>query len=432
MHSFSILSAIVFAISLIFAFYRIFKKTNKKQNSILTVACLLISFSSLLLSISLNFSQELLEKNVTTESFQKIGPYGDLIGGIINPVVAFIGVIAASLAFYAQYRANQLVQDQFYIQKFESQFYEMLRMHRENLNEMQIEGYKFEYIENDSGREVKPHTKKEKLTTGKKIFVTLITEFEAIHLICTKIFYKHHPNNQILNSFEAKQLIFDHSYYIFFNGINLYRKNINRYVELDTTTILSTNLLHDYVQELVDKRTKHEEGKKEYYLYYFSSRVGAMPSKAETLKLHFNYKPFSGHQSLLAHYYRHLIQTVKFVVKQDSEQISYEEKRDYLRILRATLSNHEQILLYYNWLSGFGTSWEKKLESEHLNKDYNLGNNKFFTDYRMIHNIPDDMIIDDFKLLKIFDTKYQNFLYEKDRKDTDTLFEIMGIKTSKK
>ena len=126
-------------------------------------------------------------------------------------------------------------------------------------------------------------------------------------------------------------------------------------------------------------------------------------------KLHFKYKPFSGHQSRLGHYYRHLFQTVKFVVNYDSKLLTYTDKRNYLRILRAQLSNHEQLLLFYNWFSGYGLKWEQD------------GGNHFFTDYRMIHNIPESLIFDNVDLLHLFNDINKNIMKEN---DSDDLFEF--------
>ena len=60
---------------------------------------------------------------------------GDTLGGIMNPFIAITGICLTFLAFYIQYIANKQVQNQFEIQKFESQFYEMLRIHREDVND---------------------------------------------------------------------------------------------------------------------------------------------------------------------------------------------------------------------------------------------------------------------------------------------------------
>ncbi|WP_309332877.1 putative phage abortive infection protein [Mucilaginibacter sp.] len=97
--------------------------------------------------------------------------------------------------------------------------------------------------------------------------------------------------------------------------------------------------------------------------------------------LNFNYKPFSGHASRLGHYFRHLYLAVKSVAN-SKVIINYEEKMKYLALLRAQLSNHEQILLFYNWLSGYGGDWENN-------------NHSFLADYKMIHNLWYDTLFDD-------------------------------------
>ncbi|MBS1535266.1 MAG: putative phage abortive infection protein [Bacteroidetes bacterium] len=357
------------------------------------------------------------------------GTLGDLIGGVLNPILALFGILAGGLAFYAQYKANKLIQDQFKIQQFESQFYEMLHLHRENLNEMKIEGYKFNKYPMGKSSSADLDSKVEKSTSGKKMFVTLLNEFEALHIIATKVFkFKYNqflsPSKKNVEQ-QLEQFIIDHSYYVFFSGISLYEKNIDRYMNDDETGFLRL-VLKDFVTEIKDKRNAHSNlGIKQYNQYYNSGSILANNFRSKNLNLSFNYKPFSGHQSKLAHYYRHLFQTVKFVVKQDEKSITYESKRDYLRILRSMLSNHEQILLYYNWIAGFGNDWEQK----DLEKRKNKQGNYFFTDFRMIHNINEQMIIDEFLPSKVFVEEYLNFRYEKGRRENDPLFELIGIKS---
>ena len=60
---------------------------------------------------------------------------------------------------------------------------------------------------------------------------------------------------------------------------------------------------------------------------------------------------FEGYSHQLAHYYRNRFQTVKFAANQNKNLLSYNQKRNYIRILRAQLSNNEQALLFYNWYS---------------------------------------------------------------------------------
>ena len=114
------------------------------------------------------------------------------------------------------------------------------------------------------------------------------------------------------------------------------------------------------------------------------------------------------------HYFRHLFLLVKFVVKRND--LSYEEKRDYLRIVRASLSTNEQVFLYYNWLAGIGKPWE----------EVSGNGNKFFTDYRMIHNINPGLLIQEYTFTKIspFKELLENKSYRKEKgKKDDDLFE---------
>jgi hypothetical protein len=67
----------------------------------------------------------------------------------------------------------------------------------------------------------------------------------------------------------------------------------------------------------------------------------------------------------------------------------YDDKMKYLKILRAQLSNHEQIMLFYNWMSKYGASWENE-------------ENKFFTEYCIIHNLwINELFQNDFVLGKV-------------------------------
>jgi hypothetical protein len=100
---------------------------------------------------------------------------------------------------------------------------------------------------------------------------------------------------------------------------------------------------------------------------------------------------FSGHQVRLAHYYRHLYQLVNYV--DNIEFFSDRQKYDYVKILRAQLSQHEIALFFLNSLS-LGQAWEK---------------NGYITKYKFIKNLPPNFIDD-------IDPKeyYSGFEYEWD------------------
>lgn len=92
-------------------------------------------------------------------------------------------------------------------------------------------------------------------------------------------------------------------------------------------------------------------------------------------------------------------------------KLTYNKERKYLKILRAQLSNQEQVLLLYNWVSEMGSDWENK-------------SNHFFTDYRMIHNVYRDLIIPDLDMKLVL--KYNSNPKCKAGKnyETDPLFEF--------
>ena len=78
---------------------------------------------------------------------------------------------------------------------------------------------------------------------------------------------------------------------------------------------------------------------------------------------------------LLGHYFRTIYQIVTFVDGQ--ELLGVEEKYRYVKMLRAQMSDYEQILFYYNALSDMGKSWVTPTQP------YSL-----IIKYRLIKNLP--------------------------------------------
>ena len=110
---------------------------------IIASSCVLLFW---LLTYSLNAVYERIQNPPVTDGIEQYsGTLGDLVGGTLNPILGLFGILVGGLAFYAQYQANKQVQEQFKIQQFESQFYEMLSLHKENVNEIEIEVLNFEY-----------------------------------------------------------------------------------------------------------------------------------------------------------------------------------------------------------------------------------------------------------------------------------------------
>ena len=65
---------------------------------------------------------------------EKTGVIGDTFG-IMNPFIAIAAAVITGLAFWEQYKANQQLKDDNAKQQVERQFYEMLKIHRDNVAE---------------------------------------------------------------------------------------------------------------------------------------------------------------------------------------------------------------------------------------------------------------------------------------------------------
>jgi len=204
--------------------------------------------------------------------------FGDFIGGILNPIYAFLALIALLLTISLQLKEMkatrkelksasqaQISQDKrLEIQSFENSFFQMLRLHNDILNSI------------DLVRGSGAHNSPVIVTTGRDCFVSMHKRLKAIY----------HQRSES---------------------------------QRDESTLI------------VDA----------YYAFY------------------------EYNQSNLAHYFRYLYNILKFI---DKSTIS--NKRFYSNLLRAQLSNHELVIIFYNCLTSYGNEQFRPLAIE-----YSLFNN---------------------------------------------------------
>lgn len=309
---------------------------NRNSSFYIIIACVIITFFS--------FFAPILFTQINFVDFSRTGQIGDTIGGIMNPFISLVVAGLTFLAFNMQYQANkglekQLKEQQIQFKKsqIENQFYEMLKLHKENLNSLITK--------------VQQNHKSIKLNDTNALSI-IISELKGAYDLALSNFVE-----------KDSKTCFNEAYDVLYSGY------------FDT-----------------DKR-KHP----------FFSSIFNLKGFSPTF--------FNGYASEFSRYYRHLFQMVKFIVNQD-QYLTYEEQRNFLRLLRAQLSNEEQVLLFYNWYSCFGKQWENE-------------ENRFFTDYRMIHNIHQNIIFDDIILEEIFDIN-GDFKKEKNR-EIDPLFEYQDF-----
>lgn len=285
------------------------------------------------------------------------------------PLVAIGAALLTFAAFLVQVQANSRIQDQFKIQQFESQFYKMLDLHKLNVQEM-----KLDYV-TDLITDVQIHERKEDYISrgrystnqvirskhGRQLLNGMYKEIKYLNTVTNELFLKNYKKD--LANYKNIQIhLLRFSYELFFTGIPNMDGEVGRFPFLKLAIIgKAYEKYNSYSNKTVMQKFKNEES------------------------VLFDFLPFNGHEHRLAHYYRNLYATVKLVV--DKFPGKYNSKnywiaRRYLKVLRAQLSNSEQLLLYYNYRIGYGRQWEWK------NK-VNIG---FLSKYRMIHNLPVDRI----------------------------------------
>ena len=333
--------------------------------------------------------------------FTKTGQIGDTIGGVMNPFIGIAGIILTFLAFYLQYKANQIQianfnkqldtnksqfeeqfkedrknfnhqlseqRKQFLKNQIESQFFEMVRLHKENVKEISISIF-----------DHKLFSAEEKVISGRSVFKHYLNEVTLLYTILKKNCRK-----------QEKRYLIHLAYHYFFEGIP------KSMLSSPPNSGCFINSFDDF--QKINERIKRIHGD--------TISIGKISGNPF---LNVNHEILIGHSNFLGHYYRHLFHTVKYIANQDEAFMSYKEKRRYLRLLRAQLSNEEQALLFYNWKSIYGRNWESDV-------------NKFFTDYRMIHNLTGSLLHNDFELSKEFNIE-KGYRVEKGR-NNDPLFEF--------
>jgi hypothetical protein len=274
----------------------------------------------------------------------KPGEIGDAIGGTMGPFVAIAAAILTFFAFWVQYKANEQQKSDLKTERFENKFYELLRLHRSNLDEMNISDRVF----------------------GRKCFIRLFNELRYCNMIVNDQYKAaSEDDKKIYEKHPIDLLKFAYTIFFYGIGINSEKQFLHNFNEAEN------NLYKDCKKVMNDYQDKYNAQKKKYRdTRHFTFDLQVSDVIGERTKV-FYYQPFDGHADLLGHYYRHLFQTMGYIVGHQSNLLDFKIKYSYVKTLRAQLSNHEQLMLYYNSAAWFNEEWKL-----------------FFTDYRLIKNLP--------------------------------------------
>lgn len=149
----SLISVLAFVLAIYFLFKNTSQFKSRKKSLIIIISLILIAISFFIIAIAINYIDDVFNQPTSFKDFTNIGAYGDFLGGILNPILAFIGIIAASLAFYAQYEANRQVQIQFKEQKKKerldyvfNKFNSQIQLILEEINNFQLSHYYTIYL----------------------------------------------------------------------------------------------------------------------------------------------------------------------------------------------------------------------------------------------------------------------------------------------
>lgn len=279
----------------------------------------------------------LTQHSVLSLGINKPNEIGDSIGGTLGPFVALLAAALTFFAFWVQYKANQQQRSDIKVERFESKFYEMIGLHNEIVKEISI-----------TGRHV-----------GRESFVHLFNEYRFTYQVIEQELNgwnsRAKSDSSIAKLNYSKAVLAEFAYIMFFFGIG----------EQSSKATIFTNTVHAPFYTTVQKELRVLQQKFNRSAGIDSQTIVYVGSKPIVIEI--DYRPFDGHVSRLGHYYRHLYQIVKFVDFQKNPEDLY----FFTKTIRSQLSNHEQLLLYYN--SFFAKQWWEE---------------RLFIQSRIIKNIP--------------------------------------------
>lgn len=358
-----------------------------------------------------------LPKNGETLILANYGAFGDFIAGLVGTFFALGG-------FFLLYLTLKDQRENFQRERLESSFFEMIKMHRENVSEMQYSYY--EEVAAVSSKLQRNMAEKRKVfkmiySQFKEAWFELEDTFDKtdIDTIYDSKYLEYLKSINIINDrqIDLKQFAqIDIVYSIVFFGLSkddqhtIFSISSKRYNQSFLKNVLDIASLkptresqywdnwsvlvksdNDYATQILKKRNK--ESYNHIINHCFTDKNQIVYSFTVDYPNEY-VKYYGGHQFRLGHYFRHLYQTITFI---DNEKyLTPIEKYKYIKILRGQLSNYEQIIFFLNSISEVGRIWEFESDNEEKNRHHT----RLITEYNLIKNIPNQYIAGD---INIFD-----------------------------
>lgn len=382
---------------------------------------------------SLNNSSE--KENLVKDYWAMYGTIGDFAAGTAGTLFSLAGFILLYLSFKKQTEANKTQLDAYNHDKVEGRFFELIRLHRENVNELQFETHFIKEKTTKKGKKIKITATKS--YQNRHVFVAILTHFKSAFFelgfffdgwkpedIYTADYLKKLKDNKILIDRKIDLIKYakvDLIYLVIFFGVGKEGQETiislarDKYDEAYLNFFLSVAALKpkedsnyynkwciiqmaDGTVDVMEKIIKARKNELKIVPVIYASVTRDGRSVPYNVYYDDYYEKFyGGHQFRLGHYFRHIFHTISFI--NDNAELSSDEQYNYVKHLRGQLSTTEQILVFLNSLSQLGRIWE--LEDKKTGKEVERWK-QIMTDYMVIKNIPNDEVIQDIRLTHFY------------------------------
>ncbi len=284
--------------------------------------------------------------------FTDTGAVGDTINGIMGPFIAIAAALLTFAAFIVQKQANdiqiksisdQVIKDE--IDSFENRVFKLIDAHRENVKDLAL---------------LLPDVK-----NGQQTIDLLCKNIEII--ISFENWYEKEKGQQEYTDKEKRIFAF----LLICHGKSLITNNM---FSKDPFKKYANKPLVEYIYNKYDKISDIDTSNANIPMLIRRINGG------ETKLIDYHV----GYINDLSRYFRQIFQIVKYI--DSNERITQDQKYEYCKLLRTTLSNKEQELLFNNILSPYGIPWEK---GDYIRK-YKIFKN--ITSYTMIGYTPVDFL----------------------------------------
>jgi len=325
------------------------------------------------------------------------GQFGDFIGGVVGTIFALAGTLLIFLTFNEQVKQNKR-------EAFESAFFEMIRLYRQNVTELTYEKFVSNKLDKAENRKVFRHIFQEFLECFREVKKFSNSKNPDDYLLKRqkeKLMEIINSNNQKINIIELA--LIDIAYSIVYFGVgeegeivlrDKFKKKYRheyfypllKFIKLKPRR--PNKIRWEKWEKLLSYPFKQfKDVNKEFYAYREHMPITSVSAEVKNLIYKTEYdKYYGGHQHRLGHYYRHLFQSYKYL--NYHKELTLTEKKFYGKTLRAQISTYEQALLFVNSLSSLGMKWEFTPEFDLLDGNEDKENCKLITRYNLIKNLP--------------------------------------------